>query len=454
MSNEQTFDELVNEWLTRTKEMIARNEEVTESEDIRGIPFPDLLKRGEKPPFEMRRVDVREVQNMAGTLGDKNPLYWDPEYGAKTRYRSMIAPPTIVMHIRHATLHGAQRKGAMYPIANYFSGVLWNWFDVIRPNTRVFSESKYAEIVEKKGKVAGRMFIMCSNGRLWDQQKNLFCTIRGHIVMVPMPSRTDDSNVGGNMLYERPPHAYKPEEIEKIAHDIDNEQRRGADKLYWEDVNVGDKLPPVVKGPFTEQDQATDARGTLEMDYWDGRYSETMMTGGGARLHPVTHWPWSAAAEHEDYLLCRYRGLPGPFDAGAQRCCYTAHLYLNWGGDDAFYRRGYYEVRFPKYSTDTTWFNGEVVRKYKVVEKGEKGTEGWEAGGVAGEAEYTAVDIRMVATNQIGEKSLQGMGTIYLPSRELGEVKLPIPHSPKPEYTPFPRFSNEVEDYRKVPSSL
>jgi len=117
-------------------------------------------------------------------------------------------------------------------------------------------------------------------------------------------------------------------------------------------------------------------------------------------------------------------------------------------------RREYFEVRFPKYSTDTTWFNGEVVRKYKVTETGEKGTEGWEAGGVPGEAEYAAVDVKVIATNQVGEKSLQGIATVYLPSRELGEVKLPIPHSSKPEYVPFPRYSNDVEDYRKVPSKI
>ncbi len=446
MEKEPTFDELVDEWLTRTKEMIARKEEIEEHYGQSG--------KEEKPPYEMRRIDESEIRNMAGSIGDRNPLFWDPAYGAKTRYHSMIAPPTIVMHIRGASLHGAQRKGGMYPLANYFSGVLWNWFDVVRPGTRCFSESKYAEIIEKKGKVAGRMFIMCSNGRHWNQHKKLYCTVRGHIIMVPMPSRTDTSNVGGNMLYERPPQAYKPDEIEKIARDIDNEARRGANTLYWEDIKVGDKLTPVVKGPFTEQDQAIHARETFEVDYWDGRYSETMMTGGGARVHPITKWPWSAAAEHEDYLLCRYRGLPGPFDMGMQRCTYTSHLLLNWGGDDAFYRRGYFEVRFPKYSTDTTWFNGEVVRKYKITEKGEKGTEGWEAGGVPGEETYAAVDIRIAAINQVGEKSLQGMATMYLPSKELGEVKLPIPHPPKPEYVPFPRYSTDVEDYRKIPSTI
>jgi hypothetical protein len=436
--------------------MIEKKEEILEAVDVRGIPLLDLYERGEKSPYEMRRIDEREIRNFAGSMGDRNPLYWDPEYGAKTRYHSIIAPQTIVEHVRGVSLHGARRKGGMYPLGNYFSGVLHNWFDVIRPSTRFFSESKYAEILEKKGKVAGRMFIMCSNARYWNQRKNLLSTSRGHIIMVPNPSRTDVENIGGNMLYERPPQAYKPEEIEKIARDIDNETRRGSIPLHWEEVNIGEKLTPVVKGPFTEQDQVfpSGTRNGFELSYWEGRYAETMWTGGGSRVHPVTNWPWSAAAEHADYLLCRYRAMPAPFDNGAQRVCYPAHLLMNWGGDDCFLRRDYFEVRFPKYSTDTTWFDGEVVRKYKVAEKGEKGANGWEAGGVSGEAEYAAVDIKVIGTNQLGEKSIRGMATVYLPSRELGEVKLPIPHPPKPEYVSFPRYSNDVEDYRRVPSTI
>ncbi len=32
------------------------------------------------------------------------------------------------------------------------------------------------------------------------------------------------------------------------------ETRRGAAPLYWEDVDVGDAVPPVVKGPLTITD--------------------------------------------------------------------------------------------------------------------------------------------------------------------------------------------------------
>jgi hypothetical protein len=106
-----------------------------------------------------------------------------------------------------------------------------------------------------------------------------------------------------------------------------------------------------------------------------------------------------------------------------------------------------------KYYGDTTWYNGTVINKYKVKEKGEGGK-----GGAAGEVEYTAVDVEIKTTNQLGENTVMSKATAYLPSRELGPVKLPIPHmarppgiyhDPTPEYVPFPRYVKE-----EVPISM
>ena len=212
-------------------------------------------------------------------------------------------------------------------------------------------------------------------------------------------------------------------------------------------MNVGDKLTPVVKGPFTEQDQVeggNDYMESFEIGYRNRRYPKMSFGGSnGPRVHPASRWPWEAPNEHGDYMICRFRGLPGPFDSGNTRVLYPVHLLMNWGGDDCFIRKIYSEIRKPVYSTDTTWYTGEVVRKYGATESGEQG-----AGAVPGEVEYCAVDIKMIGRNQLGEINTPGMATVYLPSRETGPVKLPIPHPPKPEYIPFPQFSKEIMDIR------
>jgi hypothetical protein len=97
----------------------------------------------------------------------------------------------------------------------------------------------------------------------------------------------------------------------------------------------------------------------------------------------------------------------------------------------------------------------EVVKKYKITEKGEPGV-----GGVPGEVEYAAIDIKIWQLNQVEENNGPGYATVYLPSRELGSVQLPIPHmarppgdeiyrEPTPEYIPFPLFKqHDPKDWR------
>ena len=86
-------------------------------------------------------------------------------------------------------------------------------------------------------------------------------------------------------------------------------ERRGAAPRYWEDVNVGDKLTPVVKGPQTFLDFLLERQEVDWQEKWstypsfeEGRASE----GEQPRKNPVTGWPYEARwMEHYDFNLCR-----------------------------------------------------------------------------------------------------------------------------------------------------
>ena len=79
-----------------------------------------------------------------------------------------------------------------------------------------------------------------------------------------------------------------------------------------------------------------------------------------------------------------------------------------------------------------------MVKKSVVVEKGPD-----KSGGIPGEHTYYAVGIRIHGFNQIGEEQSPGTATVYLPSREGGPIKLPIPHPEKPPYVPFETFRTD-----------
>ena len=47
------------------------------------------------PPYEFR-VERGKIKEFADAIGDPNPIYRDPDYAAKTRPGSILAPPTLL----------------------------------------------------------------------------------------------------------------------------------------------------------------------------------------------------------------------------------------------------------------------------------------------------------------------------------------------------------------------
>ena len=189
------------------------------------------------------------------------------------------------------------------------------------------------------------------------------------------------------------------------------------------DVNVGDKLIPVVKGPMTTNDfMAWDqAMAALALNYYEPLHSRgafelairRIIAREADPLNTMTGNPYDASVGgHYDWDGVKARGMPAPFDVGCFRACVTSHLLSNWMGDDGFLRRVEVQLRKPKFYGDTTWFYAEVVKTYKDK---------------VGDEEYCAVDIKITGTNQIGEVSVPGRATVCLPSPG-NPVKLPVPH--------------------------
>ena len=124
-----------------------------------------------------------------------------------------------------------------------------------------------------------------------------------------------------------------------------------------------------------------------------------------------------------------------PSDWGGQRSRMPQALLSNCMGDNGFIRRLQMALRRPMYYGDLGVYNGEVVKKFKEVQKGESGT-----GAVQGERTYYAVGIKYEGRNQEDQVFVQGTSTVYLPSREGGMVETPIPHMANPPTIPYEIF--------------
>jgi acyl dehydratase len=140
-------------------------------------------------------------------------------------------------------------------------------------------------------------------------------------------------------------------------------------KVYAEDVNVGDVLPELVKGPI-QQIQLT-------------RYA-----GASGDFNPI----------HQDEEFAQASGMGGVFGHGMLTMGFVGQCVTDWAGAGTVKKLG---VRF----AGLVRLKDVITCKGRVLAKASKnGTH--------------LVELELSAENQKGEKVVTGKATVALPSRE------------------------------------
>jgi acyl dehydratase len=139
-------------------------------------------------------------------------------------------------------------------------------------------------------------------------------------------------------------------------------------QVHFEDVQVGDALPPLVKGPI-QQIQLT-------------RYA-----GASGDFNPI----------HQDDEFAKTAGMGGVFAHGMLSMGFVAQAVTDWAGAGAVRKIG---VRF----TSLVRLKDVVTCKGTVVSKTSKD-------------ELHLVELEIWAENQRGEKVVTGRATVALPPR-------------------------------------
>lgn len=372
--------------------------------DSRGL----IGKEATDVPAGWDVADFGTILNFDIGLAEKNPLYVDPGYATTTNYNMLLAPPTFLNAIRTPVSEGAFSMRD-YGLANFITGVEFEWFDVIRLMDRFRSELKLRDVSERMGMKGKRAAVLASEANYWNRWE-LVGKGRGEAMMIPIDR-------GKEMLIDRDIYVYSDAEIDQIyKHLMSEAPARGSTPLYWEDVNIGDKLPALIKGPLDCEDLLAwfGAEGKTSLYRLQGElvYKDLKKRPGHIRTNPATNWPyWDTNQDFLDPWVSRLRGIPAPFAPNTLLVCLASMVATDWMSDEGFLRR--LKIETPKVFMygDTEWLSGEVVDKYK-----EK----------IGEEKYYAADIRIDVINQLKEKVASGAATVYLPSPG-HPVVLPVP---------------------------
>jgi acyl dehydratase len=333
------------------------------------------------------------IRHYAHGIGDDNPLWCDPEYAAKSRFGTLVALPSFLFTTSRIV---SGYVGGLSGVHAMWAGADWTWHAPVLRNDVITTEAWLKELIEHETKFAGRAIQQIYHVDFFNQRGQLVAAADSWCFRTDR----DAARETGTKYKEtraRAPERYSDEQLAKIFKLYADEEIRGATPRYWKDVQVGDKLPTMVKGPMTVTGFIGFAQG------WGGLYIRAnKLAWQQHHKHPGLGIknrfgiPDCPERVHWEEEFAHKVGAPGAYDYGPERCSWLTHHLTNWQGDAGFLRQSNCKIRRHNPEGDTVFINGTVTRKYE--ENGNR-----------------LVEVSQEAVNQTGEVSAVGKGVVALP---------------------------------------
>jgi acyl dehydratase len=329
-------------------------------------------------------------------IGDDNPLWTDPEYAAEGPYGMIVAPPSFIFACLGSVQVGWPGLGGFH------AETKMSFNKPIRVGDKITAKVVFDGF---DGPIADSSF---GGRRIKDYLRQEYRNQDGDLVATFICSR---------MRFERGemqkrasgravelPHPWKDEELAKIEKGVLAESPRGEDPRYWEDVQVGDEIDVITKGPLGLTDFiAFIAAGAAPIP--------RIAAHGVAlrRYHKHPKWafrdPRTHALEpvysvHYNDYAASLQGAQIAYDVGIQRTSWGIHALTNWMGDDGRLKSLTGQYRSHVYLSDVIRLGGKV-----------------EAKEVDADGDHV-VKLTTWATNQRGQQCMPGTAVVALLSRE------------------------------------
>lgn len=346
----------------------------------------------EKPVVWLTECNQDAIRHYAHGMGDDNPLWCDPEYARTTRYGSVLAPPAIL----HAMVPMNAFQGLPGVHAMYAGGD-WTWHLPMRVGDKIRVETALKELIERNTKFSGRSIQQIVHCVFYNQRNEIVAETDQWAFRTERDTAREKGTKYKDM---KAPKVYTDAEIERITDAYAKEYVRGRDTLYWDDVKVGDALPPILKGPMTVTGFLSFVQG------WGGIFIRAhklafklFRSAPGSAIPNSRNIPDVPERVHWENELATRVGAPAPYDYGPERISWLSHIVTNWIGDDGWLYKLNGRIRRHNPEGDLITVTG------KVIAKGEE----------AGKATVTC---ELREENQDGELSCEGSAVVILPRRK------------------------------------
>jgi acyl dehydratase len=292
-------------------------------------------------------------------IGDDNPLWMDAAYGAKSAFGTQIAPPSFIFACLGSVQVGWPGLGGFH------CETKMSFHQPIRVGDKITAKVVFDGF---DGPTADSNF---GGRRIKDYLRQEYRNQDGELTATFLCSR---------MRFERSemqkravsrtielPHPWKDEELAAIEERILTEKPRGATPRYWDDVQVGDEIDVITKGPIGLSDFiAFIAAGAAPIP----RISAHSVALKRYHKHPKwafrdpkTHALEPVYSVHYNDYAAKLQGAQIAYDVGIQRTCWQIHSLTNWMGDAGFLKSLSGQYRAHVYLSDVVRLGGRVEAK-------------------------------------------------------------------------------------------
>jgi acyl dehydratase len=356
--------------------------------------------------MEASRWTRSAIRALAQAIGDYNPLYWDEEYARNSVYSTLVVPPGAMYDIEqiNAATDGMPGMHAL------FRGMTLEWYRPVLLDDVLTGKAYLTNVQVKESQLSGQSVIQEYDTYGYNQKGELagklFTSWSRHERQAAKARESEARQSA------RPLAFYTPNDLTQIRHVLDRRApRRGAEIRFWEDVQIGEKLPNGIKGPTSQAQRmvaeaeglrreathdigGTSDWGTLHAQVW--KLFERHPALPFINEQGIPEIPW--VIHNSNDRSREYLGLPGGYDAGFQRMHWGIQLFTDWMGDHGLLRK--ITVKFPQtvIMGDTTWLKAKVVDKR--IESGKH-----------------VVELEYIHENQLGHIVTAGTAEVVLLSR-------------------------------------
>jgi acyl dehydratase len=298
------------------------------------------------------------ILRFAEGIGDDNPLWTDEQYAAAGPYGGIVAPPSFIFACLGSVQVGWRGLGGFHAETDVTFHAPIEVGDKI--TARVWFDG-FDEPVESS--FGGRRIKDYLRQEYWNSDDELvarFICSRMRFERTEMQKRRSSRKI-------EIPHPWTDEQLAKVEEDILAETPRGAEPRYWEDVQVGDELDTLTKGPIGLTDEiAYVASGAAPIP----RLAAHGVALRRYRKHPKwafrdpsTHALEPVYSVHYNDYAARLQGAQTAYDVGIQRTCWQIHTLTHWIGDTGSVKAVHGQYRAHVYLSDVVRLGGKVVGK-------------------------------------------------------------------------------------------